>query len=109
MKVFAVFSERKAGLIKVWSRSWEAHGWTPQLISSKELAVMGSVRAAARARGGGLLADLQVINFDYPSRKRPRRRILAYGCPGWEKARLVQFPSEATEEDVQKCGRPLWD
>ena len=109
MKVFSVFSERKAGLIKVWAQSWEARGWTPQLISERELETEGSVRAAIRARGGGVLADVLVVNFEYPARRRPPRRVVGFGKPGWKMARLVRFPAGATEEQIRNCGRSLWD
>ena len=68
MKAFAVFSEGKAGLIRVWAQSWEARGWRPQLLTSRELEEHGSARKAAKNRGGGLLTDLCVINFSCRSR-----------------------------------------
>ena len=107
MRVFAVFSERKAGLVGIWAHSWEARGWTPRLISEREVEACGSVRAALRARGGGLLSDLQVINYSYPVRKRPRRRIVRVGLPGWLTARLVRFSPDDTEARVRECGREL--
>jgi hypothetical protein len=107
VKVFAVFSESLAGLVKVWAQSWAARGWRPQLISERELEALGSPEAAAKARGGGLLADVRVINFSYPARHTPKRRAVQHGRNGWLAAPLVRFPSSATEEDVRGCGRPL--
>lgn len=107
MKVFAVFSERKAGLVKVWADSWESRGWTPQLLSAREIEIHGSPRAAARARGGGLVGDIRVINFAYPVRRRPRRRIVWFGKPGWQTAALVRFRSDCSGSQVLECGRPL--
>ena len=107
MKIFAVFSGCKAGLVKVWAESWEARGWTPQLLSEREVKAHGSAGKAAKVRGGGLLGDLRVINFSYPVRKRPRRRVVWFGSPGWETARLVRFVSDTTEQQVRGCGRTV--
>lgn len=109
MKAFAAFSERKAGLVGIWARSWSARGWVPKLISEREIEVHGSARAAMRARGGGLLTDLRVINYSYPARKRPARRVVRMGDPGWLTARLVRFEWWATEARVRECGRDLCD
>lgn len=106
MRVFAQFSERSAGLVKVWAKSWAARGWTPQLLSAQEVSACGSARAAARRRGGGLLADLRVINYGYPSRRCPRRRVVAFNAAGWQDALLVRFSSTATEADVHSA-RPV--
>lgn len=108
MKVFAVFSGKKAGMVKIWARSWAAHGWTPRLLSEKEVRLAGTPRAAARARGGGLLADLGVINFGYPVRNRPRRRVIRWASTGWTDALLVRFPEGTTEERILECGRRIW-
>ena len=107
MKVFAVFAESLAGVVKIWSRSWAARGWTPQLISHKEIEAHGSPRAAAKARGGGFLSHLFVINFSYPARRRPRVRTVKQGAPGWTEAPLVRFPPGVTEQDIRDCGRAL--
>lgn len=107
MKVFAVFSEGKAGLVKVWARSWESRGWAARLISRGEILRHRSARAAVRARGGGVLVDLEVINFSHRRNHRPR--TVVWGRPGWMSAPLVRFPGNATTEVVAQCGRALWD
>ncbi len=103
MKIFAVFSERKAGLVRIWARSWSDRGWAPRLISPKEVNVHGSVKAAVHARGGGLLGDIQVINVSYPVRRRPVRRVVWFGRTGWRSARLLRFPVGTLEEDIRGC------
>ena len=107
MKVFAVFAEPLAEIVKLWARSWAARGWTPQLLSHKEIEIHGSPRAAARARGGGFLSTLLVLNFSYPARRRPRVRTVKWGSPGWQTAPLVRFPPGVTEQDIRGCARAL--
>jgi hypothetical protein len=107
VRVFAVFSERKAGLIRVWVRSWSGRGWAPQLISASEIKKYGTARRAAEARGKGLLSDLQVVNFAYPARSRLPRRVVCYGRTGWQTARLVRFPVVGGEDLVLRCGRAV--
>jgi hypothetical protein len=107
VKVFAVFLEPLAGVVKLWAQSWETRGWVPQLISAQETEEHGSVRAAARARGGGLLTDLRVLNFSYSAKRTPKRRVVRVGRSGWLTAPLVRFSSEVTEQEILDCGRPL--
>ena len=107
MKVFAVFRESQSGIVKVWAASWRAHGWTPQLLAEWEVEDSGSARRAAKARGGGLLVDVCVINFAYPDRRRPTRRLARVGRSGWLTAPLVRFPPGTTEQTIRDCGRAL--
>lgn len=104
MKVFALFSPDKAALVRVWARSWAARGWRPQVLTEREVREAGSPRKAARARGGGVLTDLQVINFGY--RRGGKKARKTHGKPGWESADLVVFPASFTEQDVRDA-RPL--
>ena len=106
MKVFAAYDGGKTPLVRVWSRAWESRGWTPQLLSEKEISEFGSVRKAARRRGGGMLTDLLVINFSFCPEGRTQSPV-RHGHPGWEKAGLVQFSAQATEEEIMGCGREL--
>lgn len=78
------------------------------MISDKELAQWGTPKAAANARGGGIVVDVRVINFSYPSRRHPRKRIVQAGKAGWLSAPLVRFPVGVTEEAIRECGRKLW-
>ena len=107
MKVFAVYSERKTPLVRVWMESWGKQGWVPQLLSAKEIAEHGSPRRAAEKRGGGVLADVLVINFSHPPRRRAGLRAARFGKPGWLQAPLVRFSFGTTEEEVRGCGRAL--
>jgi len=107
VKVFAAYSEQRAPLVRVWMESWSSRGWTPQLLSAKELVEHGSLRRAVEARGGGVLADVLVINFSYPTRRQPLLRAVRFGRAGWERAPLVRFPRGVTEEEIRDCGRVL--
>jgi hypothetical protein len=107
MKLFAEYSERKVGLVRVWMKSWTARGWEPQLLSRKEVLEAGNPQKAARARGGGAVGDASVINYGYRARKGAAPRVKQFGKPGWESADLVRFPAGATESQVLECGRCL--
>ncbi len=107
MKVFAVFSEDTVELVRLWSDSWRSRGWHPRLISEKEIEEAGSVRKAVKLRGGGILVDVMVINFDYPVRNCPRLRAVRHGKPGWDEAPLVRFSKGTTEQAIRDCGRSL--
>jgi hypothetical protein len=107
MKVFAAFSLPKAGLVRVWMQSWEARGWQPRLVSEREVREYVTVRRAIKARGGGHLTDLRVINFSCTPRGRAHRKLSKFGRPGWELADLVGFPEDSTEQSIRDCGRPV--
>jgi hypothetical protein len=109
MKVFAAYDPRKIRLVRAWIQSWEARGWRPQLLSEREVKDYRSARLAAKARGGGLLSDLCVINFSFRFRFRSKdsRRSVQVGKRGWATASLVRFPSTATERDIWECGRKI--
>lgn len=51
-KVFAVYEPEHAHRIREWVGHWEAEGWTPQLISQRELREAGSIRKAIKKRAG---------------------------------------------------------
>jgi hypothetical protein len=106
-KVFAAYSREKVGLVRVWMESWERRGWRPQLLSVKEIQGAGSVRKAAEDRGGGVLADLLIINFGFWSRDRAPLRSTRINRAGWESAALVRFSPGASETEIRECGRCL--
>lgn len=107
MRVFASYSERSAPLIRVWAESWALRGWNPKIISAKELDEVGPLKVSAKARGGGLLSDVLVINFGFPVRGRRACRAIRYGGRGWLQAPLVRFPAGTSEDTVRNCGRDL--
>jgi hypothetical protein len=107
MRVFAVYSPRKAWLVRVWAESWDARGWSAKLLTEREVRERGTPRRAAKARGGGLLTDLCVINFSCRARSRDPRKSIRFGKPGWERAGLVRFSVSETEQQIRDCGRPL--
>ena len=104
MKVFAAYSREKVGIVRVWAESWAARGWSPRLISPKEIREFGSPRKAAEARGGGILTDLLTINF--AGRRHPLKSR-RFGRPGWEDAPLVRFTPGTDESSIRECGRCL--
>ena len=77
------------------------------MVSEREIAEHRTPRRAIKARGGGHLTDVCVINFSCTPRTRARRVVSRFGKPGWESADLVRFPATATEQDVRDCGRPV--
>lgn len=107
MKVFAVYSEPLAGIVKVWSQSWKARGWKPQLLAPDEVAEHGSARAAARERGGGFRADLRVINFSLRPGAKGGKLAVCQGAPGWLNSPLVSFPESVTDQAIRECGRSI--
>ena len=107
VKVFAEYAEAKAGLVRAWMQSWKLRGWHPRLITEREKRWHGTTRRAIKARGGGHLTELRIINFSCTPRRRAQRVISQVGKPGWETADLVRFPTRATDQEVRSCGRPL--
>lgn len=106
--VFAVYDPRKAALASVWERSWEARGWSTQLLTPKEIEEAGgTVKRALWRRGhrAAPLTDLLAINFSLSPGKP--LRVVTYGRRGWKTAPLVRFPAGATEDIVFGCGRSL--
>ena len=96
MRILTVYSPEDSGLIRLWQRSWAAHGWKPGLISPKELQGK-SWRAAAKARRGRLIA-VRAIN--YGARPRSRWKAVYHGCRGWLTAKVVVFPETFTEDQI---------
>ncbi len=107
MKVFAVYSEPLAGIVKVWAQSWKARGWKPQLLTPDEVGEHGGPRAAARKRGGGFLTHLRTINFGHPADAHRPARTARLGVRGWLEAPLVRFPESVTEQSIRECGRSI--
>ena len=105
-RVFAVFESSKVALVRVWIDSWAARGWSPQLISPREIEEAGSVPQALRRRArGGAVTDLLAINFS--GRPRDSLRAVRLGRRGWQSAPVVRFPAGTSEADVFSCGRKL--
>lgn len=109
MKIFAVYTPAVSHLVGIWLQSWTQHGWEPRLITEREVLEHGSVNAAVKHRLGRIHTDCTVINFDFDCpRGYPRRlRAVAWGSPSWDKARLVRFPENISEEGILRCGRSL--
>jgi len=93
MKVFALYRPELAEFIPAWIKSWTAHGWTPQIITEREVKIYGGAKQALKARGGRLLIGLNVINFSYRCPKKyPKKLDICEACrPGWETAPLLKF------------------
>ena len=103
-RVFAVYDSNKLDLIRVWTRSWEARGWEPRLLTPREVK-LHSIDKLIREKGGGFLYELSVVNFSWDCGTSPAPRCIArYGKRGWESAKLVKFESE---QQVLDCGRAI--
>lgn len=110
MKVFARYDPATSQLVRIWARSWMAHGWKPRLISAQEIEKHGAGDGAvlARTRGrGGVVTDVRLMNFAISPRKFKKYTSAAFGVPGWKEAGLVLFGPNATEDQVLNCGRKL--
>lgn len=108
MRILAVYRAVDAGLIRLWERSWRARGWTPGLLSPKEVESC-SARAAAATRRASLVCNARTINFSYrvPRARPVRIKYKKFGTAGWQSADVVQFPAGMTEADILQCGRRI--
>jgi len=98
MKVFALYVPELSGLVRVWVRSWKKRGWSPRLVTHRDLKKYGSFLKAVKAKGGKATTELTVINFSLrPPHKTPNSLSA-------NKKSLVYFESE---EAVLNCGRSL--
>lgn len=101
MQVFAEYRPENVELFRLWERSWAKFGWVPGIISPREKARHGSIKAAVLARGGrlGLLCSPRVINYGFRApRKTPARLYpTRYGTSNWETSPLVVFPEAFSE------------
>jgi|SRR6516225_5181099 hypothetical protein len=98
MQILTVYSPEDSGLIRLWQRSWAAHGWKPGLISPKELQNQ-SVRTATKARKAKCSVSVRTINYGH----RPRQKnfhVKRYGAPGWRHARIVMYPPSFSEQQI---------
>lgn len=105
--VFARYQPAAAGIVRVWKESWEKRGWTPRLLSAREIKEAGTKAQAIRRRGGGRLVSLGAINFSFQAPQRIAPRVVAHKSPGWQTASVVLFPRTALAGDIQECGRCL--
>ena len=108
--VFVVYNEAHIDRLRVWARSWRANGWMPRLLTHRDLGSSPTPRKiekAIKAKGGGLFFDDTVINFSYVRGKSRPSPVRTYGKRGWEKADLVRFPEDSTEDFILACGRKL--
>jgi hypothetical protein len=104
-KVFAPYIPELSHLVRLWSRSWEAQGWTPQLISEREVYVAGSIRRALRKRKGRILVSLATINLSRTPRTKAQAGTFRPG-KDLSKFNVVRFPGTLTEEEIsQLCTR----
>lgn len=100
-QVFAPFSARSVALVKAWAESWTAYGWTPRLLSAREIREAGSRARAVEARGGGFLVD--GLTFNYGLRPGSRKTaIVGQGRRGWRGSKLVRFPEGSTEDQIRE-------
>jgi hypothetical protein len=109
VKIFAVYNDGEAGLVRLWFRSWSLRGWVPQLLTPGEVSRAGSPLKAARQRGGSVVTRLSVINFNF---RRPRATprnlpVVKFKKSGWPKAALVDFKTAQSEKEILSCGRPV--
>jgi len=103
--IFALFEASKIPLVRIWVDSWQARGWSPALISPREVEEAGSFRKAVAHRRGNAMSDLSEINFS-GSPRGPLRSV-RFGKKGWLTAPLVRFPTGTTEAEIYSCGRKL--
>ena len=108
--VFIVYDEAHIDRLRIWARSWRANGWTPRILTRRDLGDKPTARKVEqiiKAKGGGFLQSDSVINFSYVRGKSRPSPVRTYGKRGWETADLVRFPSDATEDLILNCGRKL--
>lgn len=99
MKVFTLYSAAYARNLRLWAESWENNGYTPQLISLREL--MGrTIKQVVRRRGGGLVVRPGDFNVSLRRGKPVKRR---HGAPGWRKASVVNFTPDVDEKTILEC------
>lgn len=100
VKVFTLFDPATAGLLRVWARSWANRGWTPRLLTARDVKRHTPQEVAEKRRG--VFVPPGVINFHF--KKNPMPFTRAFKETGWEGAALVKFE---TEDEVLNCGRPI--
>jgi hypothetical protein len=96
MNVFTLYSEPHARNLRLWIRSWQQRGYRPQLISVRELDG-ATIKRVVRRRGGGLFVKPGAFNLGH---KRGKPTCKNFGTHGWQRAAVVIFPPEVSEDTL---------
>lgn len=96
MNVFTLYSEPHARGLRLWVRSWQQHGYRPQLISRREL-VGTTIKRVVRRRGGGIVVKPGAFNLGH---RRGKPVCKGYGTRGWKTASVVIFPPGISEDTL---------
>jgi hypothetical protein len=87
MNVFTLYSEPHARNLRLWVRSWQQHGYRPQLIASRELDG-ATIKSVVRRRGGGIVVKPGAFNLGH---KRGKPVCRSFGSRGSKKATVIIF------------------
>jgi hypothetical protein len=108
--VFTVYDERHLDRLRIWARSWSAQGWTPRLLTARDLgsddrprSKSKAIEAAIRKKGGGFYFEDTIINYGWRPGAKPAK-VRTYNTRGWMDAALIRFPEDATENFIINCG-----
>lgn len=94
MNVFTLYSEPYAKNLRLWIRSWQQHGYRPQLISLRELE-NSTIKKVVRRRGGGIVVRPGAINLGH---KRGKPVCKSFGTRGSKNASVVIFEPTTSQE-----------
>ena len=94
MNVFTVYVPQAAGSLRLWARSWKQNGYTPKLITPREVREHGGIKHAVRKRGGGIFVIPGAFNICH---RRGKPSVKKHGSRGWEAAAIVRFSLDAPE------------
>ena len=100
MNVFSLYCSAYAKHLRLWIRSWRQNGYTPKLITLRELENGNTLKSVVRRRGGGVLVSGGTFNI---SHRRGKVKKKAYGTAGWESAPVVVFPADVSESVILEC------
>jgi len=96
MNVFTLYSGAYARTLRLWAKSWQSHGYRPQIIALRELEG-STIKRVVRRRGGGIVVRPGAINLGH---RRGRPVCTRYGTRGWNTAKVVIFPPDMPEDTL---------
>lgn len=97
MNVFTLYTAAQAPALRLWARSWKKNGYTPKLITAREVIEYRGIRRTIRKRGGGIFVVPGAFNV---SHRRGKPSVRKFGARGWQKAAVVLFPAGTEERTI---------